>query len=171
MGHWENNGKTDEWYTPKYIFDALGVEFDLDVASPIDRSLCHVPAKDFITENSLDISWSGFAWCNPPFGGRNGISPWLEKMKVHGNGIALSPDRSSTTWWQDAARSADAILFVHRKIKFISNHGYIGTKPGNGTTLFAYGSKAVEALRNAESKGLGIFFLSTPSVTESPKQL
>ena len=25
---------SDEWYTPKYVFDALEEEFDLDVASP-----------------------------------------------------------------------------------------------------------------------------------------
>lgn len=87
MGHWEAHGKTDEWYTPKYIFDALGCEFDMDVASPIDRSLCHVKAQEYLTKNSLDISWKGFVWLNPPFGGRNGISPWLDKMAIHKDGI------------------------------------------------------------------------------------
>lgn len=105
MGHWEANGKTDEWYTPKYIFDALECAFDTDVASPKDRSFCHVPAFDFITENSLTAIWEGFVWCNPPFGGRNGISPWLDKMATHKNGIALAPDRTSTSWWQKAAKS------------------------------------------------------------------
>ena len=33
MSHWEATGKSDEWYTPKYIFDALGAEFDLDPAN------------------------------------------------------------------------------------------------------------------------------------------
>jgi hypothetical protein len=27
---------TAEWYTPPYIFDALGCRFDLDPASPLD---------------------------------------------------------------------------------------------------------------------------------------
>jgi hypothetical protein len=27
-------GATDEWYTPPYIFEALGCTFDVDVASP-----------------------------------------------------------------------------------------------------------------------------------------
>ena len=156
MGHWEANGKTDEWYTPKYIFDALRCEFDLDVASPVDRSLCHVPSQQFITENSLQQAWEGFVWCNPPFGGRNGISPWLDKMALHKCGIALAPDRSSASWWQKAAYESDALLMVHHKIKFISNHGYVGTKPGNGTTLFAYGDAGVEALVNAQNNKLGI---------------
>lgn len=33
MSH-EAAGKSDEWYTPKYIFDALNTWFDLDVAAP-----------------------------------------------------------------------------------------------------------------------------------------
>ena len=37
MGVWESPGKSDEWYTPAYIFDALGAVFDLDVAAP-DRT-------------------------------------------------------------------------------------------------------------------------------------
>ncbi len=34
MSHWEASGESNEWYTPKYIFDALGTRFDLDVAAP-----------------------------------------------------------------------------------------------------------------------------------------
>jgi hypothetical protein len=33
MSAWEAAGQSDEWFTPKYIFDAMGVEFDTDVAS------------------------------------------------------------------------------------------------------------------------------------------
>lgn len=33
MSKWENTGISDEWYTPKYIFDALNCQFDLDVSS------------------------------------------------------------------------------------------------------------------------------------------
>jgi len=35
MSYWENLGATDEWYTPKYIFDAMDTFFDLDVAHPV----------------------------------------------------------------------------------------------------------------------------------------
>lgn len=34
MSQWESVGKSDEWYTSKYVFDAPDVEFDLDVAHP-----------------------------------------------------------------------------------------------------------------------------------------
>lgn len=156
MAHWENIGESDEWYTPKYIFDGLGVTFDLDVASPIDRSFVTVPALKFITVNSINEEWEGFVWMNPPFGGRNSKGVWLDKIHAHGNGIALTPDRSSAPWWQKAASECDALMFVSGKIKFVKPDGSTGDSPGTGTTLFAYGSKATQALLNAQKNGLGI---------------
>ena len=32
--HEQSVGATDEWYTPPHVFEAMGCEFDLDVASP-----------------------------------------------------------------------------------------------------------------------------------------
>lgn len=157
MSIWETAGASDEWYTPKYIFDALNYRrFDMDVSSPVDRSFCHVPANHFITYNSLNMVWSGFLWCNPPFAGRNGIVPWLNKMHQHGNGIALTPDRSSAPWWQKACKQSEAVLFIAGKVKFIRPDGSTGNAPGNGTTLFAYGDHGRNALLQAEENGLGI---------------
>ena len=35
MSAWEPcAGATDDWYTPKFLFDALAQSFDLDVAAP-----------------------------------------------------------------------------------------------------------------------------------------
>lgn len=156
MGHHEAIGKSNEWYTPEYIFDALECRFDLDVAAPIDRTYCCVPANDFITSNSLNSDWEGFVWMNPPFGGRNAKTPWLDKIHKHGKGIALTPDRTSAPWWQKASRECDAMLFVNGKIKFRLPGGSYGKQPGNGTTLFAYGYNAKLALLKAEENGLGI---------------
>lgn len=144
MGYWEQNGASDEWYTPRYIFDALDVTFDLDVAAPEQRT--HVPAISKAVSAGLSVPWKGFVWMNPPFGGRNGPVPWLDKFFEHGNGIALTPDRTSTDWWQDAAQKSDAICFVRGKIKFERPDGSVGKSPSNGTTLFAAGDRAVAAL-------------------------
>ena len=35
--------KNDECYTPQWVFDAMGLRFDLDVAAPIDRTRVSVP--------------------------------------------------------------------------------------------------------------------------------
>jgi len=157
MSHWENKGKirSDEWYTPEYIFDSLGCVFDLDVAAPKDIKT-FVPANKSITENSLSIEWQGFVWCNPPFGGRNGILPWCDKMIEHNNGILLTPDRTSAPWWQHVAFKAISILFISGKVKFISGIGLNTQSPSNGTTLLAFGDKANKALLNAYANNLGL---------------
>ena len=154
MSVWESAGKSDEWHTPKYIFDALGCTFDLDVAAPEMGS--HCPCRSWIWKDGLIWPWQGFIWMNPPFGGRNGLVPWLDKFFAHGNGIALAPDRTSAPWWQAAARRADSILFVDGKIKFERPDGSVGRQPGNGTCLMALGWKGRKALQNAEQAGLGL---------------
>jgi len=161
MIHGNKTNENDEYYTPSRVFDALGCSFDLDVASPVDRSYCCVPAKNFITENSLELAWNGFVWMNPPYSGRDTKSLWLNKLANHGNGIALTPDRTSAPWWPEAAKKCDLLLLVTGKIKFIKPDGTIAASPGNGTTLFAYGDEAKFALVRAESNGLGICL--TPS--------
>lgn len=154
MSHWESAGQSDEWYTPKYIFDALGEWFDLDPANGAIGG-AHVPCTESYGADGLEKPWHGFVWLNPPFGGRNAIEPWLNKFFEHGKGIALTPDRTSCPWWQNANRRADAVLFIDKKVKFERPDGSIGKSPSNGTTLFAAGPRAVEALIWADEAGLG----------------
>lgn len=159
-------GKTDEWYTPPHVFDALGCLFDLDVASPGLDVTPWIPAEVCLMagDDSLRLNWTGFVWMNPPFGGRGEIEPWLEKFFRHGSGIALTPDRTSAPWWQRQAAKADAILFVAPKLKFIGADGKPGNSPAQGTTLMAAGSRGVEALQRAAAAGLGI--LATPGSSD-----
>ena len=155
MSHWETSGQSDEWYTPKAIFEALGCWFDLDVAAP-DRGPLHVPTNRWLSSDGLASEWYGFVWMNPPFGGRNTLGPWLAKFIGHGNGIALVPDRTSAPWFQDAWRQMDAVLFT-RKIRFIRPDGSEGKSPSNGTALMAVGDKGEKALFRAAGKGFGVY--------------
>src|SRR5689334_24010961 len=100
MAAHERIGKSDEWYTPKYIFEAMGYcmpgcSFDMDVAAPRDLTHVSVPAKEFIVQGGLEAEWHGHVWMNAPFGGRMGLVPWLDKFFAHNNGVALTPDRTS----------------------------------------------------------------------------
>lgn len=153
-------GKTDEWYTPRHVFEAMGVTFDMDVASP--RGEIQIPAhafcRDALRFDSLSREWRGFVWMNPPFGGRNGLAPWLKRFFAHGSGVALVPDRTSAPWWQTYAAKADAILFVSPKLKFIGTDGEPGRSPAQGTALMAAGPRGVRALDTAERAGLGLLF-------------
>jgi hypothetical protein len=155
MSH-ERRGESDEWYTPRYVFDALGVTFDLDVACPPEGPR-HVPARSFYSAGALGLPWGGLVWMNPPFGHQRTKRAWLERFFAHGNGIALLPDRTSAPWWQEFAPRADAVLFVAPKIKFERPDGSIGEQPGTGTTLFAAGPVAVAALVRARSLGRTFF--------------
>lgn len=153
MSEWEALGKSDEWYTPKYIFDGLECRFDLDVAAPVDGPR-HVPCFRWLSSDSLDLDWTGFVWMNPPFGGRNAIEPWLGKFFKHNNGIALVPDRTSAPWFQRNARRASAILFLSPKVKFERPDGSVGKSPGSGTALLAAGTYASDVLHRAKKLGL-----------------
>ncbi len=150
MSHWEAAGRSDEWYTPKWIFDALGCEFDLDVAPACPND--HVPAACGIA-HGLDDPWFGFVWMNPPFGGRNSIEPWLAKFIAHGNGIGLTPDRTSAPWFQKWAPRAHRLLFLP-KVRFLRPDGTEGKSPSCGTVLWGIGEHAVNALENARELGL-----------------
>jgi hypothetical protein len=160
--HGNRIDKSDDWYTPKHVFDALGVRFDLDVAAPAEGPR-YVPTSCWLSSDGLEQDWRGFVWMNPPFGHERAKIAWLGKFIEHGNGVALLPDRTSAFWWQWAAPQMDLILFVAPKIKFERPDGSIGEQPGTGTTLFALGEQAVEALRRAHGHGLGITFNTAPS--------
>ena len=163
MAAYEASGETDEWYTPRYIFDELGIEFDLDVAAPIDGPR-HVPCAAWFHagDDALSQIWRGLVWMNPPFGHQSTKRRWLTKFFNHGNGIALVPDRTSAPWWQEFAPLADAVLFVSPKIKFERPDGSIGESPGTGTTLLSAGRIATDALMNAGSLGVVLSIQGVP---------
>lgn len=155
MSEFGDGPRSNDWYTPKWVFDALGCEFDLDVSAPVEGPR-YVPAARWFWEQGLEQEWSGFVWMNPPYGHMVGKFDWMRKFITHGNGIALMPDRTSAPWWQWAAPQMDAILFVTPKIKFERPDGSLGEQPGNGTTLMALGERAVSALKAGQASGLGV---------------
>lgn len=161
MAHWESSGQSDEWYTPRLVFDALGTDFDIDVA-PARHGTSHVPAATGCWRDGLAEDWTGFVWMNPPFGGRNSLAPWLDKFFAHGNGVALTPDRTSAPWFQSAWRKADAVLFTP-KLRFLRPDGSEGKSPSNGTALWAAGDEGCAALDRAAAAGLGVLALPHPS--------
>ena len=162
--HEQSVGATDEWYTPPWIFEALGVEFSLDVASPGSTAVPWIPTKAHIMGGSLEHDWrdlasdhgGGSLWMNPPFGARNGIRPWLEKLARYGDGLALVPNRTGADWWQDFAQRADGLLFIRGKVKFLRPDGTEGESPGYGNVLMAFGRTMAGALRSSRIGGLRV---------------
>jgi hypothetical protein len=141
----KGNPKNDEFYTPKFIFDALGCKFDMDVASPLNNQT-NVPAAVKLTEkeNGLESYWLGFVWMNPPF---SKSEPWVDKFLNHSDGIALLP-MSKAKWFSRVWLNADGILLLPSNFKF--------DKPDNQrsdifmpTVLIGLGKKALESLINS----------------------
>lgn len=155
MASHEQPPQSDEWYTPYWVFDALGHYFDFDPCCSR-----YAPAVEYCRQaildgaGGLDTEWAGSVWLNPPFGGRNGIKPWLDRLAHHGDGIALVPNRTGSQWWQDFAQQADGLLFVRGKIRFVRDDGTEGASPGYGNVMMAYGRKMAGVLRSSAIRGV-----------------
>lgn len=146
--HERPQGASDEWYTPSEVFDALGLRFDLDPASPVAGPVPWVPADRFYTknDNGLWLPWEGRVWLNPPYG--RDIPVWLDRMASHGNGIALLFARTDTRWFHRYVTTADAVVFGYDRMYFVMPSGERGRAPA-GSVFFAWGADNAEALLRA----------------------
>ena len=142
-----------EWYTPPWIFERLGLQFDLDPCQPA-AGIDWIPARRRYTpyEDGLKQPWSGRVWLNPPYGK---YSPaWLKKMHSHRNGIALLFSRTDCAWFHDFVTKADAILFLRKRIKCVDHRGMVGgSGAGCGSMLIAWGTENVAALESMSDLG------------------
>jgi phage N-6-adenine-methyltransferase len=133
---------TDDYFTPRWVFDRLGIRFDLDVCAP-PGGVDWVPTERFYTlaDDGLMREWSGRVWMNPPF---SNTTPWVNRFISHGNGIALVPT-AKAQWFGKLWEAADGIAMPGR-IDFVS-------EVGTGEIMFtlclaAFGEACVHALQN-----------------------
>ena len=111
FGHNEiSHDTTDDYYTPPFIFEALGLTFDIDVCSP-PGGAPWIPAKRYLSiiDDGLITSWLGRVWMNPPY---SKPAPWVSKWLSHGNGLGLVPMAKSqwfNTLWESEAVAAIAM--------------------------------------------------------------
>ena len=135
---------SDDYYTPAWIFELLGLTFDLDVACPPEGPT-HTPCHAYFTQadDGLTRSWFGRVFMNPPF---SKPQPWVQKFMAHANGIAVLPV-SKSQWFGQLWIDAHGIAMLPSSLKFVDPNG------GNGsifmaTCIVAYGQDNVKALRN-----------------------
>jgi len=113
--------ESDEQYTPRWIFEALNVEFDLDVCAP-EGGIDWIPAKKHysLKDDALTQNWEGFVWMNPPY---SEGKVWHEKFAAHGNGICLVP-MAKSLWFQEMwNRSEISLLVIKPNVKFVLPNG------------------------------------------------
>lgn len=134
---------SDEYFTPKWIFDDLKTFFDLDVASSNLDGVVVPAAKRYTKEDDgLSKDWEGTVWMNPPF---SKVTPWIVKFREHNNGIALLPFAKSL-WFIDLWNDDKALIAtLPSRLKF--NHAEDGIKGIYAQSfLVAMGQKAQAAL-------------------------
>lgn len=134
---------SDDYYTPAWVFERMGIEFELDVASP-PGGIPWIPAKRFYTmaDDGLSQPWEGRVWMNPPY---SDVEPWVDRLIAHGNGIALLP-YVKAFWRIKVWEAADGIGELHDvdRVKFMR-----GGKPTEimfPTFFAAFGAQCVEAI-------------------------
>ena len=142
-------GTSDEHYTPKFIFDALNLVFDLDVAAPVGGSDC--PAIWYFDKQSdgLASKWFGNVWMNPPY---SNPTPWVQKFLNHKQGIALLPITRGK-WWDRLWVESGAILPLAYNLKFNRPNGLPSKQIVFRTALYAIGESNITALKMS---GLGV---------------
>lgn len=150
------------WLTPPALLADLG-PFDLDPCAAEGQPWATAAHHYTATEDGLIQPWSGFVWCNPPFG--PGIDAWLDRMAEHRNGIALVPARTETRWFRRSVwERADAVLFLHGRVRFHHLDGSAAAGAiGTPICLVAYGKEATERLRRAATPGVFVSTWSQPS--------
>lgn len=144
-----NDGETVEWYTPPFIFEKLGLEFDLDPCSPGAGVVPWIPARRHISlpDDGLTAMWDGRVWLNPPYGRETAM--WLDRLGMHGHGIALVFARTDTRWFHRAAAMATVVGFLTSRVAFVAADGRPPRKPAAGSMFLAYGRDCAKAVYNS----------------------
>jgi hypothetical protein len=150
---------SDDYYTPAWVFERMGIDFDLDVCAP-PGGIPWIPAARFFTQedDGLAQPWEGRVWMNPPFsrsgvvgkdasvrraGFRTGTGDWVRRFIEHGHGIALT-QVSRSNWWASLWNEADAVVMRHPLL-------FVGEDPARKsifmpTAFAAFGEECVEAI-------------------------
>ena len=115
------SSKTDDWETPKSLFDKLDAtfHFDIDVCASKENAKC---AKYFTREQDglKQDGGGGVIWCNPPYGRE--IGQWVKRCAERSPGIAvmLIPARTDTKWWHEYIDNNPhaQVHFIKGRLKF-----------------------------------------------------
>jgi len=130
----QSHNGNNVWLTPLDLIKSVG-EFDLDPCGEL-----HWPtARTIYTKemNGLKNNWFGRVWLNPPYGKE--INPFLDKMKLHNNGVVLVFARPDVWWWQALYKDAKAVFAIKGRVKFHKVDGSTLHNAGVGSCLFFFG--------------------------------
>ena len=145
-------GLSNDWITPPEIILALG-KFDMDPCAHPKQFYKTAARMVSPPNDGLIFAWLGRIWLNPPYG--EGITPWLEKLVDHGNGVALVPARTDVEkwFWPFVWEAAAGVLFLRGRLYFRRPDGRTEGNAGHGSCLVAYGIENLIALERCGLAG------------------
>lgn len=147
----KSKNTTFEWLTPPELVKKLG-DFDLDPCTPIKPPFLHARINYSIKDDGLTKEWFGRVYMNPPYG--KGMEKWMERLKIHGNGIALIFARTETKcFFNHIWNDAEAVLFLKGRIKFYNVDGKQKGSPGAPSIFVAYGKQNADILSESGIEG------------------
>lgn len=126
--------KSDEWQTPKALFDILNAEFAFrcDVSANEENHLCDAwIGKE---EDAITASWMNVNWCNPPYSRvKDFVRKATEEAQKGKLTVMLIPARTDTAFFHDYIydRPDVEVRFLRGRVKFINPTG----KLLRGTTM------------------------------------
>lgn len=132
---------SDDYYTPAWVFDRMGIEFDLDVCAP-PGGIPWIPAKRYYTQadDGLVQPWKGRVWMNPPY---SHATAWVNKFIEHANGVCLV-NHAKSRWHNRLWAACDGAAITPEYFDFVGGP--------NGGSMFvpvwfaAFGGECVDAI-------------------------
>jgi site-specific DNA-methyltransferase (adenine-specific) len=102
---------SDNWSTPKDVYESLDNEFSFDYDP--------CPLLDQPLFDGLTTDWGSVNFVNPPY---SQIKAWCKKAydewKNGKTVIMLIPSRTDTAYWHDYIMKATEIRFIKGRLKF-----------------------------------------------------
>ena len=125
------SSKTDEWETPRLLFERLDREFyfSVDAAATADNAKCATWYGATLDALALD-RWAAppaAIWLNPPYSEcRAFMAKAAAEARKGCTVVCLVPSRTDTSWWHDYVwdteqhrpRPGVEVRFIRGRIKF-----------------------------------------------------
>lgn len=145
---------SDDCYTPRWLFEAMGLHFDLDVASP-PGGPWHVPCDRYYTaeDDGLAQPWDGLVWCNPPF---SNFKPWGFRWAECERGVIIGTYAPETYATPAVFAAADAVAFIGVKFALPAG-GWIKPRHGCYVAFRGTGVSPAERLAAADPYGAVLY--------------
>jgi len=127
--------KTDNWQTPKWLYEELNEEFNFDFdPCPLN--------SDF---DGLKIDWGSSNFVNPPY---SNVIGFLEKAKeqmdkkIASTVVFLTFSNTDTKWFHNYIYKKAELRFIKGRLKFIDEYGQIKQSAMRPSMLSIFKSNA-----------------------------